>query len=180
MRAIYPPSQWLGYVIGDSSPPKDRHRMQIQSITYIDRRTTTHFLSSNERPLLISKMKATILLSIACPAAAWSSLSMKAEGAGTCTECRCFDDDAPIFNLEAYLYPLSLHSTGNSRRGFITKAAGLVAGTVGLTQASQAYTLPDLPYPFEALEPHIDTPTMKIHHDKHHGKILSSFGWCIR
>jgi Fe-Mn family superoxide dismutase len=32
-----------------------------------------------------------------------------------------------------------------------------------------AYTVPDLPYPFEALEPHIDAETMRIHHDKHHG-----------
>jgi len=31
-----------------------------------------------------------------------------------------------------------------------------------------AYTLPDLPYPFDALEPHIDARTMEIHHGKHH------------
>ncbi len=31
-----------------------------------------------------------------------------------------------------------------------------------------AFTLPDLPYPHDALEPHIDTRTMKIHHGKHH------------
>ena len=31
-----------------------------------------------------------------------------------------------------------------------------------------AYTLPDLPYSFDALEPHIDARTMEIHHDKHH------------
>jgi Fe-Mn family superoxide dismutase len=30
------------------------------------------------------------------------------------------------------------------------------------------YTLPPLPYPYEALEPQIDTLTMQIHHDKHH------------
>ena len=31
-----------------------------------------------------------------------------------------------------------------------------------------AFTLPDLPYPHDALEPHIDTRTMQIHHGKHH------------
>ncbi len=31
-----------------------------------------------------------------------------------------------------------------------------------------AYTLPDLPYAKDALEPHIDTKTMEIHHGKHH------------
>jgi Fe-Mn family superoxide dismutase len=30
------------------------------------------------------------------------------------------------------------------------------------------YTLPDLPYAYDALEPHIDAETMKIHHTKHH------------
>jgi Fe-Mn family superoxide dismutase len=30
------------------------------------------------------------------------------------------------------------------------------------------YTVPPLPYPFEALEPHIDAQTMQIHHGKHH------------
>ena len=31
-----------------------------------------------------------------------------------------------------------------------------------------AFELPDLPYAFDALEPHIDAKTMEIHHDKHH------------
>ena len=31
-----------------------------------------------------------------------------------------------------------------------------------------AFTLAALPYAYEALEPHIDTLTMQIHHDKHH------------
>jgi Fe-Mn family superoxide dismutase len=31
-----------------------------------------------------------------------------------------------------------------------------------------AFEVPDLPYPYDALEPHIDEATMKLHHDKHH------------
>lgn len=31
-----------------------------------------------------------------------------------------------------------------------------------------AYTLPELPYAYDALEPHIDARTMEIHHSKHH------------
>ena len=32
-----------------------------------------------------------------------------------------------------------------------------------------AFELPDLPYAYDALEPHIDAETMRIHHDLHHG-----------
>src|ERR1700749_473891 len=31
-----------------------------------------------------------------------------------------------------------------------------------------AYTVPDFPYEYDALEPHIDEATMRVHHDKHH------------
>ena len=36
------------------------------------------------------------------------------------------------------------------------------------------YTLPPLPYPADALEPHIDKQTMEIHHDKHHGTYVNN------
>jgi Fe-Mn family superoxide dismutase len=37
-----------------------------------------------------------------------------------------------------------------------------------------AYAVPDLPYPFDALEPHIDARTMEIHHDKHHAAYVTN------
>jgi len=37
-----------------------------------------------------------------------------------------------------------------------------------LTPAGNSFTLPPLPYAYDALEPHIDARTMEIHHDKHH------------
>jgi Fe-Mn family superoxide dismutase len=37
-----------------------------------------------------------------------------------------------------------------------------------------AYTVPDLSYPFDALEPHIDARTMEIHHDKHHAAYVTN------
>jgi len=36
------------------------------------------------------------------------------------------------------------------------------------------YTLPDLPYPLDALEPHIDARTMEIHHGKHHASYVAN------
>ena len=35
------------------------------------------------------------------------------------------------------------------------------------------FSLPDLPYAFNALEPHIDAKTMEIHHDKHHATYVA-------
>jgi len=37
-----------------------------------------------------------------------------------------------------------------------------------------AFTLPPLPYPADALEPHIDKTTMEIHHGKHHGAYVTN------
>ena len=36
------------------------------------------------------------------------------------------------------------------------------------------FTVPPLPYAFDALEPHIDKMTMEIHHDKHHGAYVTN------
>jgi superoxide dismutase, Fe-Mn family len=37
-----------------------------------------------------------------------------------------------------------------------------------------AFELPPLPYPHDALEPHIDALTMQIHHDRHHGAYVTN------
>ena len=42
-----------------------------------------------------------------------------------------------------------------------------------------AFTLPPLPYAFDALEPHIDAQTMQIHHDKHHGAYVTNLNAAI-
>jgi superoxide dismutase, Fe-Mn family len=75
------------------------------------------------------------------------------------------------------------------RRTFI-KAAGLtVAGTVLLGKTDvlfgqdpvppPPFTLPALPYAFNALEPHIDAQTMEIHHDKHHKAYVDNLNKAI-
>ena len=42
-----------------------------------------------------------------------------------------------------------------------------------------AYTLPELPYPKDALEPHIDAQTMEIHHDKHHSGYVTKLNGAL-
>ena len=50
-------------------------------------------------------------------------------------------------------------------------AAGV--GIRGADPDGDPYQLPDLPYAYNALEPHIDEATMQFHHDKHHAKYVS-------
>jgi Fe-Mn family superoxide dismutase len=42
-----------------------------------------------------------------------------------------------------------------------------------------AHELPPLPYPKEALEPHIDAATMEVHHDKHHNAYVTNLNKAI-
>lgn len=42
-----------------------------------------------------------------------------------------------------------------------------------------SFTVPDLPYAFNALEPHIDARTMEIHHDKHHAAYVNMLNGAV-
>jgi len=42
-----------------------------------------------------------------------------------------------------------------------------------------AYELPPLPYDYDALEPHIDEQTMRIHHDKHHATYVTKLNGAL-
>jgi len=77
---------------------------------------------------------------------------------------------------------MSLPSVEQNRRDFLkvaggaTLASALISSSVGNqpAYADGPYTLPDLPYPYEALEPFIDAATMKFHHDKHHATYVAN------
>ena len=43
-----------------------------------------------------------------------------------------------------------------------------------------AFELPPLPYDYSALEPHIDTTTMQIHHDKHHATYVTNLNNALK
>jgi Fe-Mn family superoxide dismutase len=42
------------------------------------------------------------------------------------------------------------------------------------------FTLPELGYSFDALEPHIDAKTMEIHHDKHHATYIEKLNAALQ
>jgi len=75
------------------------------------------------------------------------------------------------------MHPRDTNVPGLGRRDFLkttgfTVAAlagvGCAAGTRTEGEQTMPFELPKLPYPFEALEPHLDATTMQIHHGKHH------------
>src|ERR1700755_1736505 len=47
-------------------------------------------------------------------------------------------------------------------------------GAMAPAAATGPFTLPPLPYPANALEPHIDARTMEIHHDRHHQAFITN------
>ena len=48
-----------------------------------------------------------------------------------------------------------------------------------IAPSSDTFTLPPLPYAYDALEPHIDARTMEIHHDKHHGAYVANLNKAV-
>ncbi len=65
------------------------------------------------------------------------------------------------------------------------KAGALAAGSVLVSaqgagaQEAGGFTLPELAYPLDALEPHIDAMTMGIHHGKHHAGYVANLNTAV-
>lgn len=55
-----------------------------------------------------------------------------------------------------------------SRRAHFLRERGFKSPIVLTASRSMTFELPDLPYDYDALEPHLDAMTMEIHHSKHH------------
>jgi Fe-Mn family superoxide dismutase len=71
---------------------------------------------------------------------------------------------AGAFSLDACAF--AQNRTGNANQ--------TSAGEAGVIQ------LPPLPYAYDALEPHIDTRTMQLHHDKHHATYVKNLNEALK
>src|SRR3954454_13689184 len=91
--------------------------------------------------------------------------------------------------------PSSSCSSGFNSRGVISSnlnASEAMAGehilaVLSIKGSPMAFEVPPLPYDYNALEPHIDEQTMRVHHDKHHqayvdnaNKALEGTEWADR
>ena len=77
------------------------------------------------------------------------------------------------------------------KRTFIKQMGLLAGGVMALPSAAMAafrgrfapeadaFTLPELPFDFAALEPHIDEQTMRIHHGKHHAAYVANLNKAV-
>lgn len=75
-----------------------------------------------------------------------------------------------------------LHRRHFVKLGTLAASAALLpdfAAAASAAAPAEPYVLPDLPYPAAALEPHIDTRTMEIHHGKHHAAYIKNLNTAL-
>lgn len=58
-------------------------------------------------------------------------------------------------------------------------ATGVSAAEPAVQVAPGPFKLPPLPYAYDALEPHLDTVTMQLHHDKHHAAYVDGLNQAV-
>lgn len=79
------------------------------------------------------------------------------------------------FLFDTGIFGAGLLGAGNSAPGILRAGTKINSDSnLKLGEKTVAFTLPPLPYSFDALEPSIDAKTMEIHHDKHHGGYVTN------
>jgi len=79
------------------------------------------------------------------------------------------------FLFDTGILGAGLLGAGNSAPGILrSRANSDFKPNLTMEEKPVAFTVPPLPYSFDALEPYIDAKTMEIHHDKHHGAYVTN------
>src|SRR5205809_1933822 len=73
----------------------------------------------------------------------------------------------------------ALHRTGLAAAIATVGSLNISAAEAPAAAPTGPFTLPKLPYAFDALEPHIDAQTMQIHHDKHHAAYVANLNKAV-
>ncbi|HZB89433.1 MAG TPA: superoxide dismutase [Terracidiphilus sp.] len=88
-----------------------------------------------------------------------------------------------MMNRRSVLKALGLTASLAAARGTFPAQAQTTAAPAPAAQAPAAptgpFTLPPLPYAYEALEPYFDAETMHIHHDKHHAAYVKNLNAAV-
>ena len=83
-----------------------------------------------------------------------------------------------LYVLSASVGALTLGTCQASGNNLSTPKTAPTEGEI-IAQNEAGFTLPPLPYEYNALEPHIDARTMQFHHDKHHAAYVKNLNDAI-
>jgi len=81
-------------------------------------------------------------------------------------------------NRRKLLFLLGTSAVGTALGASYSQIAN--AADLAQAPATGLFTLPPLPYAYDALEPHIDSRTMQIHHDKHHAAYITNLNTALQ
>ena len=76
-------------------------------------------------------------------------------------------------------HALKTLALGSTSIAFVRALEGQEKPVKAAAETEGVFKLPPLGYDYDALEPHIDAETMKIHHDKHHAAYVSKLNQAI-
>lgn len=82
-------------------------------------------------------------------------------------------------NRRSFLGLLGISTVGLAA-GMTRSSSWEWMGAAIAAETSGPFTLPPLPYSYDALEPHIDVATMQFHHDKHHATYVSNLNMALQ
>lgn len=82
-------------------------------------------------------------------------------------------------NKRTFLKSIALVTTGISAYGLTSNLRGSDPPGIAVRQDGD-FILPDLPYAYDALEPHIDAQTMELHHSRHHASYTQKFNAAVQ